>query len=501
MKKEQAQAIHNHARIMAAINHHVNVVREQCLHDGQKKIAKAYFLEGKRIIQCQLGRNGGKTETILYIAWVHACLNPGSHIYIICPERKQAKEIYWASDRLRKYGPEEFIAFPKESELRLEFKNGSFICTEGCENAPALRGIKPHLVFYDEFQDHTQEFDLEVMRPNLIAKRSSLIVMGTPPKAYCYYVKFRERLLDAIQRGDKTRFYLELPTECNPAIDKVELLKIKDEHIRNKEEFIWLREYEGKLIFGGEQAVFPIFHAKRKEIVRDAGLIKTLYERDRSKLEWHAVFDPGTTTCFAVLFAAINPYTSQIFVLDEIYETNRTKNSVGEIWPRVEAIIAKHYPFQAEWRLTCDEAEAWFINEVAQRYGVAISPTHKSSRDKDKDLSIIKDAMATGKLLIPDHSEKLIWEIENYATDEEGNLPKKHDHLVDDLRYLIAASAYNINEEVDEERQEELATDYALPRHRSLMQDYVEHRQQSDWTLGVETDSLEEEDDISWMYH
>jgi len=201
-----------------------------------------------------------------------------------------------------------------DSQITLNFKGDSFICIEGCENYKARRGIKPDLVIYDEFQDHSKEFDVEVMRPNLLAKRSALIVTGTPPKnEHVYYYEFKKEIKKAIERGDTSRLYMELPTSVNPAIDKEELERIRTQLIESDNEAIWRREYLGQDCFGGAEAIFPTWnpniHWKPHDVIMPA------LEKDRHKLKWITVADPGTATCFAVLFGAYNPYTSQLFLL------------------------------------------------------------------------------------------------------------------------------------------------------------------------------------------
>ena len=43
-------------------------------------------------------------------------------------------------------------------------------------------------------------------------------------------------------------------------------------------------------------------------------------------------------------------------------------------------------------------------------------------------------------LVISDRCSGLISEMATYATDEEGKIPKKNDHAIDSLRYLMNAA-------------------------------------------------------------
>ncbi len=169
-------ALGRHAEIMNAVYDRLNNVHKKPLHSAQIQLAKDYFIRGITTIQSQWGRNGGKTESALFIATVACLLNDNFWVMIICPELKQGKKIYWTSKRLQNYPPPKYVAEKATTDLRLEFVNGSVITIEGCENYDALRGVKPNLVIYDEFQDHSKEFHLEVMQPNLLGKASGLII-------------------------------------------------------------------------------------------------------------------------------------------------------------------------------------------------------------------------------------------------------------------------------------------------------------------------------------
>jgi len=466
MSSNAAKALSNHRNIMAAIYDRINNVHKRPLHAGQIQLAKAYFNDKKRIIQSQWGRNAGKSESVLYIATVKAILEPNSQIYIICPERKQGKEIYWASRRLQNYPPPEFIDQAKDSEIRLVFKNGSFICVDGCENTAAHAGIKPHLVFYDEFQRHSQEFDLEIMRPNLLAKNSSLIITGTPPKRDCYYMQFKKQLLQEIAAGDKTRLYLQFPTSINPTIDKEELQKTIDALVRSGNSAIARREYYGEDCFGGEGVVFPFW--SRETHVRPHNVLTATLEKDKKKMKWIAFADPGAATCFAVLFAAYNPYTAQIFILDEIYETDRKNTEPLRMWHRIQA--KQKELFDGRWINGYDSAEAWWKELIQTNFKASLVGSAKTTRFIDDDIALIKSLMAAeDALYVSDRCINFIKEVENYVTDEKGDLPEDGDHLLDDFRYILRHVNYKFVERVEAQRAHLQARDIeGLSQSREL---------------------------------
>lgn len=435
---------------MAKVYDRINLIHKRPIHDAQIKVAQDYFVNGKKIIQSQWGRNSGKTEVIIYIATVAALLNENWWIMIVCPQYKQGKKIYWHKKRLQKYAPQEYVQMTHEADMKVEFKNGSIITVEGCENYENLRGAKPNLVIYDEFQLHSEEFHVEVMQPNLVERTSSLLVFGTPPKQRsAYYVTFREEHLSLIKKGDTERSYYEFSSYVNPANNKEELDKRKVQLYASGNEIIWLREYEGKLVFGGEDAVFSPWNEK---LIKPHAVLMSALENDKQKLKWYTVCDPGTTTCFAILFIAYNPHTQQIFVLDEIYEKDRNRIDARQIWNRLKKKQEELYPNYPHKTWTCiyDEAAAWFQREIQANFKESIIPSNKYSNyagGEETDISRIKMAMAQeNSFNVSNRCYWLIWEIESYMTDEEGRFPDENDHLVDCLKYFMQRSNWKLVE-------------------------------------------------------
>jgi hypothetical protein len=170
---------------------------------------------------------------------------------------------------------------------------------------------------------------------------------------------------------------------------------------------------------------------------------------DRDTIQKNRFRDPGTVTCFGVLIAAINPYSKEIYILDEIYETDQRETSTRKIYPRSEAKALELYPgsnIHDDFIKTADEAAAWYMNEVMDQFGVYFSPTSKNHNKKEDGISLIKDIMLFNLIQISDRCTNLAIEIDKYALDDRGNIPKKHDHLIDCLRYLLAAAHYNMHE-------------------------------------------------------
>ncbi len=105
-----------------------------------------------------------------------------------------------------------------------------------------------------------------------------------------------------------------------------------------------------------------------------------------------------------------------------------------------------------DWIKSIDEAAAWANNELMAQYGVYFMPTAKHKNKKDDGISLIKDLLIQDVMMISSACEPLLWEMENYITDDFGKFPKKNDHLLDCLRYLLASANYDINEAFEAKR-------------------------------------------------
>lgn len=436
------QSLYEYQQTLETFHKHL-AARKTLPSLGQHPILKAFFGSRVRILQAQCGRSAGKTFIICYMAWRFASLNPNTLVYIICPQIRQGKKIYWMPKRLQMFGPREFLldgdAGIRESETRIVFKNGSTIIVDGCENYDALRGIKPDLVFYDEFQHHTPFFDEEVMQPNLSGGKVQLAVFGTPPKRHCYYSEFQETVRNKVAAGDATYFYTELPSWINPTLDPEWFVQKKADLIAKGKFSLWLREYEGKNATDTEGAILITY--KKDKHVKPLSWILDKLKDQWSYLQWYAVFDPGTASCFAALFIAHNPYTRDTYVVDEIYETIRENCTAGKIYSRAKDIMAKYCKPQ-EWLKVYDEAGTWFANEVND--GLMPTQKHKANQsaiaeDGRPGESVLMSLFASSKLILADHlgetvqQKGLLWELENYVKDEKGNYPTTWDHAVDCL--------------------------------------------------------------------
>ena len=420
-------------------------------HETQVQVLNAIFHQGKKTIGVECGRKWGKTDIVQYTTWRGCSILGGADTYYIAPTSTQAEELIWANGRIKGFGPKELIASANETKLRLRFKSGSFLKLDGSEQYEKYRGVEPDLLMYDEYKDFHPKFH-PAMEPNLGAKASKgmgiLMVVGTPPEVDSHPQDPSRKhpfyeLMDEIKE-DPDGAYFNYTTYDNPHISHDWIEKQKLKYIARGDLAGFQREHMAMRVKGGPGAIFPMFD--RRVHVHSHNKLMQIVERDVNNLQRWVICDPGTETVFGTLFSVTNPYTKDVYILDEIYAKSAAETSTGVIIPKIAA-KRKELLGNRMWVGIYDEAAAWFANEAAYSYQESFLPTHKAWDKKGAGLNLIKDQFLEGKMHISDRCINLIWELENYVKDKNGRIPKVNDHEIDCLRYLNAAAGFNFEEE------------------------------------------------------
>lgn len=450
-------------------------------HYGQVPVMKALFRDMLRYVFLQCGRKFGKTEFVIFCLYMWAITFPDSQIYYIADTMKHAGELVWKNGRLpffflkpkrwpnetieqfqkrRELGKvlhEKYVDKPNESEMRLKFKNGSYIKVDGAENYANADGIEPDLMAYDEFKSHDPRFH-EAMEPNLRVKKAPLLIVGTPPEEPNTYYEKISNVFKRVSYGQ----WFKRPSFMNPMLyplgkNDPEFLEECEKYIARGDEDVMERELFAEIVVSGSRAIFPVLELPEFNYEEDKYVGYSSHIRPHDELlsqiqkrpkdyEFHAVYDAGSVTCFAVLIAVVNKHTKEVFLMDEVYETDQRYTSTRNIYPRAQEKCRAVYDYEPYWEETYDNAAAWFANEVLDLYGKAMMPCTKDLNNKENKLSQIKDLLVHKKLFISERCQKLVWEMVNYRKDDKGKIPKENDHLIDCLRYFLNACHYDFTE-------------------------------------------------------
>jgi hypothetical protein len=462
------------------------------LHDDQIKQLKPLYDEENSIDSLFLacGRKYGKTELVSYILWRQALLNPGSACYYVAPENNHAREILWRNARVQKFlgkDGDKYIKKITDQDMTIWFKNGSFIRLIGSDNYMVANGLTPSIAVYDEFKGFNHRWHTE-FAPNRAAKAAPLIIIGTKPRSGNKNMDQYNEILSYAKKHPKEWYTAERTTFDNPINHLPAQKQIIDQEIkqlmaRGEEDVVQL-EYYSRVVSGGKRAIFPMFDGSHvyphKELYNEI-------RNDIKRLEWYIIADPGTTTCFGSLLIALNPYNKNVYIMDELYEKDQRETSARRMYPRMAAKAYELYPgsnLDDDWTKVSDEAAAWFMNEVLDQYHVYFMPTDKNNNKKEAGLSLIKDQLIYNLVKISDRCVNLRTEMEKYALDDKGNIPKIHDHLIDCFRYFNASCNYSMHTVLEAAKERSDRANMRERRYRGLNHESDSFETQ-DWMKGI----------------
>ena len=143
----------------------------------------------KRWHVCVCHRRSGKTVASLNHLVRDAIMKPNTRYAYIAPTYKQAKNISW--EILKEYTEQIDGAKRNESELYIQFANGSRITLYGADNPDALRGMALWGVVYDEYSQQPSNIHSEIIRPALADHKGYAIWIGTPKGKNAFYRQYR----------------------------------------------------------------------------------------------------------------------------------------------------------------------------------------------------------------------------------------------------------------------------------------------------------------------
>jgi hypothetical protein len=378
-------------------------------------------------------------------------MKPNMWCYYIAPFKDQIRDLCWSNGRLpfflnnklmEKYG-----ITVNNSDFRVSFRNGSFIKCDGADNYEKGRGYSATgLVVYDEFKDHNPNFH-DGFEPNLGITDAPLMIIGTPPDASEDSFDRWCSIADDCVRSP-VGFHIQMPSMTNPHINKDFFIRKEAELRERGELWKWQKEYLAMRVKAAGNNIFPMLDMG-KHYQSYSCMMRTIGIYPK-QWDFYGAFDPGSAKCFAFLAIAINRYSKQIFVLDQIYATKLADCRVDHIIPKAIAIMREIMPHADSWHCVYDYAATWFANEAqSPEYveDINLFPCVKDLKNKENKLSLIKEILLkNGMFLISERCIQkdggLYWEMEKYATDDKGKIPKENDHAIDALRYALNAANY-----------------------------------------------------------
>lgn len=238
-------------------------------------------------------RRGGKT-----VACVNELLTRATYTQkknarysYIAPFYRQAKDVAW--QYLKEFGAP-VIKKVRESELRVELFNDSWITLYGADNPDALRGIYNDGAVMDEFGDCRPSLWGQVVLPTLADRKGWAVFIGTP-KGKNHFYEIHKRSLEETEKW----FHMTLKASESGILDPEELIEMRAQ--MTEAEF--MQEMECDF----EAAVLGTYYADMIQQLENLGQIKIGLAPHNPDLEVQVSSDLGYTDSSAYWFWQEDP--------------------------------------------------------------------------------------------------------------------------------------------------------------------------------------------------
>lgn len=231
-------------------------------HKAQRKVL-ADFDSGKhRFFMLNWHRRARKTTLAINLLITEACTKPKSRFGYITSTYTAAKNIVWRDpNMLMKYLPEGYVVRKNETELYVEFKNGSILSIHGADNPDSLRGIDFKGVVLDEWAFINPSVWEEIIRPIIAQSVDRWAMFIFTPNGRNHAFEYWIRQKDNPEWG---RY--ELDAEHSQIIPQTELDKIRIEipHRVYAQEFMCVFGDDSSGVFKGvDQCVYGQYEPKQ----------------------------------------------------------------------------------------------------------------------------------------------------------------------------------------------------------------------------------------------
>jgi len=359
---------------------------------------------------------------------ISALSNKESHLWYLAPFRSQAKEIAW--NMLKELSPKDTIRRANESELYIEYINGSRISVKGADNEESLVGVylgSKHCpgslgIVIDEvalIRDNRKVWE-RIIQPMLLDCQSSVLMIGTPRGKDFFW----EQWLIG-QRKEKGYESWHFTSYDNPLIPDAEIDAKKE--TMNEREF--LQEHMASFVdYVG--LIYPEFNTKH---IIEPRYFPKQYQRI-------GAIDPALSGTTAVIKAYIDE-DARLTIYDEYYEQDKRASEVAEAI-REDGITWYIDPAS---KIRSQQAEGKLYSLYDEYAGHGINAL-VGENDVGAGINRVGEMFKADNIKIFSTCTNLIWELERFHWAEQrtgiGGEPtakpfKKDDHAVDALRYLV----------------------------------------------------------------
>jgi hypothetical protein len=488
---------------------------------GQLEAGTALYVEGIRRLGIECGRKFGKSDWCTDTCWRLGNMIQNGQGYYFGAVAKGAREFIWSNERLQNWGPREFVSDINKTDMRLTFTSGTFVKVDGADEFRGSKGFNPDFMILDEAADYPDGF-WHAMRPNFASKDCIVVVVSSPPWIleeapgkpvyFCRMMDlWKKYMQEAKAKGARPKhFYCNYPSHVNAKNLPPGFLEQEEKELRDMGcDDIWEREYLARRVTAGGRRIVGSFKPDRHVYSHDE-LIKEHIERNRNTLTWITAVDPSQTL-FGTLIMAVNPYTKEVFFLDEIAEQDENETTEAQLWPRIaekeQDIIGEDTGEEDSERFlrVCDEAAKWWIVGCANDpgIGIAFNPTEKALNSIEYGVSLLRELFKHNLGYVSDRCSMFIYQLTNWRRDARGLIPEKGKDLIDCGRYgLHEAGYYLTRDEIPEIKKAHprLARAETL---RDTPESYAQRKMIREFMNNTgldQSDNLGDGEDMKWLF-
>lgn len=394
-------------------------------HPGQAEVAEAMI--NHRYVVVRAGRRFGKSALALNLVFREALRSPGRY-WIIAPEYKQAKSIYWR-DLVDEYIPEALILKKNDNELILEIRTlvegqKSVIEFKGSDNENALRGAGLKGVVLDEYAFQKEHIWDKVVSPMLVQTNGWALFITTPNGVSNHFKKFWDNALAAESEGSKLWKTFHYTSYDNPLIKRENLDAERDrltEEFFQQEYMADFAKFTGLIYTGFDDKV----HVQDFEVDENWSFYRSI--------------DFGATDPNAVSFIGVDR-DGIIHIFDEIYINGIYTSELAELIKQKSI----HRTFTATY---ADSAARQSIMDLGT-FGVYAIPVKKNTDTGNRNWIVsgidrIQQLLKERKIVVHPRCKATIKEFMSYSwrkdrLGEAVNLPEdRNNHILDEFRYYV----------------------------------------------------------------
>lgn len=373
------------------------------------------------------GRKFGKTT--FSQKWALDMLRvPNSNHWHIAPTYRQAKLISW--EEFKRLIPAEALGKkPNDQDLMITLKNGSRLHLMGSDDPDALRGPSPTSATFEEAAFQKREVWHEIMRPNLMPRKSPVLFIGTP-KGYNWFYDLEQEARRSVAAGEGKWAIFHYTVYNNPHIDAAE---IADAKRSCDSDAVWRQEYMAEY----ESSVGRVFAAFNED--RHVGSV------DRPVGDVFRSVDWGMRDDTACLWGYVR--NRKLYIYREYSDNNLSAPAQAEIVKGLtgtEKVVRTAISHDA----AKEDPAMKGLTVMWHFQNAGITPLRPSSRDKKHSRSMIQELLRQDRLVMDrDKCPKLRKQLFAYewkdTTMEKPDESVKQD-LVDALHYLVEMLQFDL---------------------------------------------------------